>query len=84
MYLFCVFVCVRCYSVTHFSFPPFVVYGPYFIPWLVSFVMYVIVTLSSCHVNVQLLNRLDLLSVPRLYRLLTLCRLSSKYVEGLR
>jgi hypothetical protein len=47
-------------------------------------VMCVIATLSSCHVNVQLLNRLDLLSVPRLYRLLTLCRFSSKYDEGLR
>jgi Kef-type K+ transport system membrane component KefB len=58
-------------------------YGLYFIPWLVSFVMYVIATLSSCYVNVQLLNRLYLLSVPRLYRLLTLCRLSSKYVEDL-
>jgi len=75
------FVCVCCYSVNFFF--PFVAYGPYFIPWLVSFVMCVIATLSSCHVNVQVLNRPDLLSVPRLYRLLTLCRLSSKYVEGL-
>jgi Kef-type K+ transport system membrane component KefB len=57
---------------------PFVVYGPYFIPWLISFVMCVIAALSSCHVNVQLLNRLDLLSVPRMHRLLPLCRLSSK------
>jgi hypothetical protein len=49
----------------------FVVYGPYFIPCLVSCVMSVIATLCSCHVYVQLLNRLDLLSIPRLYRLLT-------------
>ena len=61
----------------------FVIYGPYFIPWLVSFVMCVIATLSSCLVNVQVLNRPDLLSVPRLYRLLTLCRPSCKYVEGM-
>jgi hypothetical protein len=77
-YLFCVFVAIRLPAFFHL-----LLYGPYFIPWLVSFVMYVIATSSSCHVNVQLLNRHDLLSVPRLYRLLTLCRLSSKYVEDL-
>lgn len=79
-----VFVAIRLPTFFHLVYMgPIVVYGPYFIPRLVSFVMCVIATLSSCHFNVQVLNRPDVLSVPRLYRLLTLCRLLSKYVDGL-